>query len=883
MLATGRRLMMKNWTARETGLNRFNVATRESRSMAEAPMAADGNDFTNAAAVEDTIYLRCGCTSCMTAAFGKDYTAFFVDGVGDKAIVPGVDNVALIDTVGGDAATAGSISVGGTIYSSIDDFNDQDFFSVQLVAGKTYAISQLLHVGGNATSGTTSPLLSGVPLVDSFVRLYGADGTTLLAEADGGSTTTPSGLDAKLFYTATTTGTYYINAASFDQDATNGTGGDHVGDYKLDVREVSAANAPLPRFYTQSGSLNPLLDSLDWGSQFARTSRNPDGDNGTRTDNGVPNGGTPLTESTYGITGKNVITFYFARQGDVFLSENPTNPGLETTLQARDMLQWEKDAFYAAFAEYEKVADVKYVEVDSREDAISGIRIVLYPGTPGVGASLLGRMSPPGEQNAGQMEINAGDARWTEEGVSQGGFYFPTLLHELGHGHGMKHPHDNGGGGPLMRGAGPSEDPVEGAIGGAFGDFGLSQGIYTMMSYNDGWSETGGPGGRPAGQGGPRTGGITGREVDGFGHVGTMAALDIAVLQDKYGVNEEWARGDDTYVIGDVNGPGVFYSTIWDGGGNDTISYTGLRNATIDLRAATLKYEEGGGGRVSFALGAWSGFTIANGVTIENATGGSGDDAITGNVAANMLKGMVGQDTLTGLDGADTLLGGAGNDMLLGGAGNDTLYGGAGSDTLNGGEGVDTAQYQDATSNIRVLLNTTAQQTIGTSSGADRLISIENVIGSNFNDVIAGNGGANVLTGVAGNDLLTGGAGDDNLSGGAGVDRLIGGLGADKLHGGAGVDTFEFSRAEGADMIVDLAEEDVIAFKAASFGLSAGALSASQLQMGVAATGAAGVFVFNAATRTLSWDPDGEGAAAAEAVITFGSPVSLAADDFLLI
>ena len=61
-----------------------------------------------------------------------------------------------------------------------------------------------------------------------------------------------------------------------------------------------------------------------------------------------------------------------------------------------------------------------YIEVATRAEA--DFKFVTYNGTPGVGASLLGRMSPPDEDNEGQMEVNSGDARWTEEGVSLGGF-----------------------------------------------------------------------------------------------------------------------------------------------------------------------------------------------------------------------------------------------------------------------------------------------------------------------------------------------------------------------------------------------------------------------------------------------------------------------------
>ena len=160
-----------------------------------------------------------------------------------------------------------------------------------------------------------------------------------------------------------------------------------------------------------------------------------------------------------------------------------------------------------------------------------------------------------------------------------------------------------------------------------------------MMSYEDGWQTS------PYGNA-PTTG--------GYGYLGGLMAFDIAAIQDKYGVNEDWATGDDTYVLKDENAPGTYYTSIWDAGGTDSIVYSGARNANIDLRAATLQYEEGGGGRVSYAYGIYGGFTIANSVVIENATGGSGNDTITGNSAANVLNGGAGADILDGGAGNDT-------------------------------------------------------------------------------------------------------------------------------------------------------------------------------------------------------------------------------------
>lgn len=68
--------------------------------------------------------------------------------------------------------------------------------------------------------------------------------------------------------------------------------------------------------------------------------------------------------------------------------------------------------------------------------------------------------------------------------------------------------------------------------------------------------------------------------------------------------------------------------------------------------------------------------------TIENVTGGSGNDTLTGSSGANALDGGAGNDILFGMGGADTLVGGTGADRLTGGAGRDVLTGGADNDTF---------------------------------------------------------------------------------------------------------------------------------------------------------------------------------------------------------
>lgn len=746
---------------------------------------------------------RLSLGSIDSGATGKLVTALPFDGVGDKAAVATAAPTLLVvtpDDIANDTSTTTTIAVDGDhIISTINTVGDLDFVKVDLVAGRTYDIGQYLVVGGP----------SGTPLADAYIELYDASGD-LIVSADGGGPNTPSGLDALLTYTAQQSGTYYINARAYDQDSSNGTDGDGVGDYDLFVNDVTGRPSYQPYYQPDSP-----LHALDWGSQVDRTSRNPDGAEGPR-DTG--NAFTGVGSNPFGIEGKNVITVYFAKAGDIFVAEDPTSPGLTDTMVAKGFSAWEKDAFFTALEQFENVADVVYVEVDNRNEA--DFKFVTYVGTPGHGPSLLGRMSPPNEQNEGQAEFNANDKRWTEEGLQPGAFSYVTLIHELGHGMGMAHPHDNGGRSSIMRGV-----EEEAAFDYTTGDFELNQGVFTMMSYEDGWQSS--PYGNAS-------------TTAGHGYLMGLSAFDIAVIQDKYGVNEEFATGDDTYTLKDVNASGTGFRAIWDAGGTDAIVYDGARDTTIDLRAATLEYEYGGGGNVSYAYGVFGGFTVANGVTIENATSGAGNDTLIGNDAANALSGGAGNDSLSGGGGADILIGGLGTDSLNGGDGADVFrFESAGDSTVGSGRDkiVDFVQGSD----LIDLTALGAANFVGTSAFSGKAgqvryaafagativeldqdgdgdtdfqlelagglpLSVDDFV--NLADALGATNGDDTLTGTAGNDVLNGRGGNDTLRGLAGNDILIGGAGADRLTGGAGSDVFVLESAGdspigGRDVITD--------------------------------------------------------------------------------
>ena len=125
-------------------------------------------------------------------------------------------------------------------------------------------------------------------------------------------------------------------------------------------------------------------------------------------------------------------------------------------------------------------------------------------------------------------------------------------------------------------------------------------------------------------------------------------------------------------------------------------------------------------------------------------------------------------ETIDAADGvtvfADLIFGLNGNDTIFGLGGNDVIHGGLGADTINGGQGSDTASY--ATSLAPVAVNLALGTGDGGEAEGDVLISIENVTGSDNNDALIGDAGANTLSGGEGNDNLTGGAGADHLIGG---------------------------------------------------------------------------------------------------------------------
>jgi Ca2+-binding RTX toxin-like protein len=233
--------------------------------------------------------------------------------------------------------------------------------------------------------------------------------------------------------------------------------------------------------------------------------------------------------------------------------------------------------------------------------------------------------------------------------------------------------------------------------------------------------------------------------------------------------------------------------------GTDTALYTNAGSAvSVSLALLSVAQATGGAGTdtlISIEALVGSGFadSLTGSAGNDNLSGGNGKDTIHGGTGNDDLRGNDQADRIYGEDGNDFLGGGKGHDSLDGGESNDTLAGLVGNDTLAGGNGIDLADYSGSPDAVTVnLLTGTGGSTVpvvGAGSGVDVLGGIENILGGDFNDVLAGDTLDNALTGGNGNDTLSGDTGFDTLNGGDGDDSLLGGLQKDEVYGGNGNDT----------------------------------------------------------------------------------------------
>ncbi|QNN64476.1 hypothetical protein H9L12_09110 [Sphingomonas rhizophila] len=280
---------------------------------------------------------------------------------------------------------------------------------------------------------------------------------------------------------------------------------------------------------------------------------------------------------------------------------------------------------------------------------------------------------------------------------------------------------------------------------------------------------------------------------DGYGNVETMVGIeslggDTAFVDTFHGNDDPnfltGSRGDFLYGHG---GNDFFQmlsaAAVLDGGdGIDVLNLFVAPNGWLIP-------DTNGDGFAELAAAATSGWSVdlSKGSTVDG-YGNVGTIAGIENVGSTHLD--------------DMLVGDASANVFEGRAGNDILDGGLGNDVLDGGDGKDTASYASASGAVRVTLQNDGTGGSTGAAGTDSLVSIEDVVGSAFNDVITGNSLANALDGSDGDDILRGAGGNDQLTGGAGYDRMYGGTG-DDTYIVNDVDDYAYELAgEGQDSVI---------------------------------------------------------------------------------
>jgi serralysin len=167
-------------------------------------------------------------------------------------------------------------------------------------------------------------------------------------------------------------------------------------------------------------------------------------------------------------------------------------------------------------------------------------------------------------------------------------------------------------------------------------------------------------------------------------------ALDVLALQALYGAAAN-NTGDTSYNLADASFRN--FRVLWDTSGSDTLDASAcLKGVRLDLAAGAhsdvgssitaFAYTGTGAGRTYAATSYTDTLSIAQGSSIENATGSALDDLLLGSEGDNVLSGGDGNDVLDGRGGNDQLYGGRGNDTIRVTIGNKQIDGGAGDDTV---------------------------------------------------------------------------------------------------------------------------------------------------------------------------------------------------------
>lgn len=303
---------------------------------------------------------------------------------------------------------------------------------------------------------------------------------------------------------------------------------------------------------------------------------------------------------------------------------------------------------------WSSVARISFVQFPDNGSTVGELRFALTSAMSDFAHAYFPGSTP----QAGDVWFRQGQWNTDRSTVSFGQYDHETIIHEIGHAIGLKHPFE-------------SPNVLSQTYDNMF---------YTVMSYTASpWSPHG-------------------NNQASF-YPTTPMYYDLVAIQAIYGRNPYHHSGNTTYTFNDGS---TYFQTIDDAGGSDLIIFNGTQSCRIDLRIGSYcDVSEA----ITFSGGTASRSTvwIGPGTVLEKATGGMGGDVLIGNASANVLNGRGGRDGLNGFAGNDVLAGGNGRDVMTGGSGMDNFNFNAASDTGNAPATRDVIRdFQHLADNINV-------------------------------------------------------------------------------------------------------------------------------------------------------------------------------------
>lgn len=658
-------------------------------------------------------------------------------------------------------ATTGTLAVTGSVAGQIDASGDHDWYAITLTAGETY----LFRTGATTPNGT----------VDTTLTLRDSSGAELATNDDSGA-----GTYSAVRFTATTSGTYYLDVGAFESD---------TGEFTL-----TAFTTPPLQLYSNDQIANQLTDGY-WGGSSRHFNVAPGGTityDVTR----LTAAGANLANEAFALWGDATgITFTAVTSGGQIVlddaqsgafANSSVSGGFITSSVVNVSTSWlstygtglNSYSFqtyiheighalglghagnYNGAASY--ATDALYVNDSWAPTVMSYFDQQENSYFANLGFSRQFVLTPMIADAIATTALYGGPSTTTRTGNTTYGFnnssgraiydatQFPTIGYTV---------HDSGGIDTLDYSGFAQNQRIDlnqetySNIGGQVGNVAIARGTVIENAIGGSGIDT-------------LIGNAANNILDGRGGADTMSG----------------GAGNDIYIVDDLND----IVTELDGGGRDHVE-TSVSGYVLPDFVETMEY---------------------TGAAAVTGTGNTSSNEMTGGANGDTLNGMDGDDTLGGEAGDDILNGGEGSDRLVGGTGADTMDGGAGNDRIVvdnagdvaiGGSGVDTVQFVTAGLSYTLAADI---EIVSNHSGGD-LYLVMNALGNTYGgsngsdsvqlgaggDTANGRAGNDNFFGDAGNDYLFGDAGDDNLDGGINNDFLYGGADNDGLIGGAGADT----------------------------------------------------------------------------------------------